>query len=167
MVNVFGTAGVDEFNYGVHIAETIGGILGQGAQSVSYMGRGEAGGKYSESYFVQYENGKSAVFNTFTGTWQPFVLTIMTTKTTHHFRMDSNRLYEALMCEICNYMEGKPNLLAGPDALLESVKVMLAATASRAQGGAPVSLDALTDAMPAYDGRAFCRSYGAAAGRLY
>lgn len=62
----------------------------------------------------------------------------MTTKTTHHFRMDSNRLYEALMCEICNYMEGKPNLLAGPDALLESVKVMLAATASRAQGGAPL-----------------------------
>lgn len=100
VVNVFGTAGVDEFNYGVHIAETIGGILGQGAQSVRYMGRGEAGGKYSESYFVQYENGKSAVFNTFTGTWQPFVLTIMTTKTTHHFRMDSNRLYEALMCEI-------------------------------------------------------------------
>ena len=167
VVNVFGTAGVDEFNYGVHIAEAIGGILGQGAQSVRYMGRGEAGGKYSESYFVQYENGKSAVFNTFTGTWQPFVLTIMTTKTTYHFRMDSNRLYEALMCEICNYMEGKPNLLAGPDALLESVKVMLAATASRAQGGAPVSLDALTDAMPAYDGRAFCRSYGAAAGRLY
>ena len=167
VVNVFGTAGVDEFNYGVHIAEAIGGILGQGAQSVRYMGRGEAGGKYSESYFVQYENGKSAVFNTFTGTWQPFVLTIMTTKTTHHFRMDSNRLYEALMCEICNYMEGKPNLLAGPDALLESVKVMLAATASRAQGGAPVALDALTDAMPAYDGRAFCRSYGAAAGRLY
>ena len=37
------------------------------------MGRGEAGGKYSESYFVQYENGKSAVFNTFTGTWQPDV----------------------------------------------------------------------------------------------
>ena len=91
----------------------------------------------------------------------------MTTKTPPHFRMDSNRLYEALMCEICNYMEGKPNLLAGPDALLESVKVMLAATASRAQGGAPVALDALTDAMPAYDGRAFCRSYGAAAGRLY
>ena len=61
VVNVFGTAGVDEFNYGVHIAEAIGGILGQGAQSVRYMGRGEAGGKYSESYFVQYENGKSAV----------------------------------------------------------------------------------------------------------
>ena len=67
----------------------------------------------------------------------------------------------------CSTPVSYTHLLAGPDALLESVKVMLAATASRAQGGAPVALDALTDAMPAYDGRAFCRSYGAAAGRLY
>lgn len=167
VVNVFGTAGVDEFNYGVHIAEAIGGILGTGAQSVRYMGKGEADGKYAESYFVQYQNGKSAIFNTFTGTWQPFVLTIMTTKTTHHFRMDSNRLYEALINEICDYMEGKPNRLASFEALLESVKVMLAAAASREQGGAPVALHELTDKMPAYDGRAFCESYGAAAGKLY
>ncbi len=166
-VTVFGTAGVDEFNYGVHIAEAIGGILGPGAESVRYMGRADANGKYAESYFVQYANGKSAVFNTFTGTWQPFVLTIMTTKTTHHFRMDSNRLYEALVHEICSYMEGKPNRLAPPEALLESVRVMLAAAASRAQGGAPVALRALTDDMPAYDGRAFWESYGASAGRLY
>lgn len=167
IVTVFGTAGVDEFNYGVHIAEAIGGILGSGAENVRYMGRGDAGGKYAESYFVQYKNGKSAIFNTFTGTWQPFVLTVMTTKTTHHFRMDSNRLYEALVHEICDYMEGKPNRLAAPDALLESVKVMLAAAASRARGGAPVALDALTDDMPAYDGRAFWQSYGASAGKLY
>lgn len=167
IVTVFGTAGVDEFNYGIHIAEAIGGILGPGAESVRYAGRADAGGKYAETYFVQYENGKSAVFNTFTGTWQPFVLTVMTTKTTHHFRMDSNRLYEALVGEICNYMEGRPNRLAPPEVLLESVKVMLAAAASRAGGGAPVALRALTDGMPAYDGRAFWESYGASAGRLY
>lgn len=167
VVTVFGTAGVDEFNYGIHIAEAIGGILGQGAQSVRWMGRGTAGDKYAESYFVQYANGKSAVFNTFTGTWQPFVLTIMTTKTTYHFRIDSNRLYEALVNEICNFAEGKPNLLAGPDALVESVKVMLAATASRAAGGRSVALAELTDDMPAYDGKTFWKGYGAAAGRLY
>ena len=45
-MNVFGTAGVDEFNYGVHFAEAIGGILGTGRnKSVPYMGRSEAGGK--------------------------------------------------------------------------------------------------------------------------
>ena len=70
IVQVFGTAGVDEFNYGIHIAECIGGILGDGARWVRYLGRGEAGGKYAESYYVQYAGGESAIFNTFTGTWQ-------------------------------------------------------------------------------------------------
>ena len=51
--------------------------------------------------------------------------------------------------------------------LLESVKVMLAASASRARDGESVALSALTDDMPAYNGRAFWESYSAAAGPLY
>lgn len=167
IVQVFGTAGVDEFNYGVHIAEAIGGILGDGAQWVQSLGRGQAGGKYSESYYVQYASGQSAMFNTFTGTWQPFVLTIMTTKTTYHFRMDSNRLYAALVEQICNYMEGKPHILAGPDTLLESVKVMLAAAESRALGGEKVALSQLREDGTCYDGKAFWKTYGAASGPMY
>lgn len=167
VVSVLGTAGVDEFNYGIHIVEAIGGVLGQGAQSVRWMGRGNAGGTYSESYFVQFQDGPSAVFNTFTGTWQPFVMTIMTTKSTYHFRMDSNRLYEALIHEICNFMEGKPSRMVDAGALLESVKVMLAATASRARSGETITLTDLTNEMPCYDGHAFWESYGAAAGKLY
>ncbi len=167
IVNVFGTAGVDEFNYGVHIAEAIDGILGGGAQSVKYMGRGETSGKYSESYFVKYADGKSGIFNTFTGVWQPFVLTIMTTKTTYQFKMDSSRLYEALVGEICDYMEGKESRLVDADALLTSVKVMLAATASRAANGAEIALCDLTDDMPLYDGKEFWDSYSAGAGKLY
>jgi len=167
IVNVFGTAGVDEFNYGIHIAEAIGGLMGTGVQWVKYMGRGEAAGKYSESYYMQFANGKSAIFNTFTGTWQPFVLTIMTTKTTYQFKMDSNRLYEALIEQICNYMEGKPGLMAGIGELLESVEVMLAAAASRARNGAPVQLSELTDSDPAYDGKKFWEGYAAASGPMY
>lgn len=166
IVNVFGTAGVDEFNYGVHIAECIGGILGTGARSVTYMGRGEAGGKYSESYYVQFD-GASAIFNTFTGAWQPFVLTIMTTKGTHHFQINSGRLYEALIEQICNYMEGKPHILADMGTLAESIRVMLAAAESRARGGVPVRLDELTEDGACYDGKKFCEGYGAAAGPMY
>lgn len=167
IVNVMGTAGVDEFNYGVHITEALGGLLGAGAQWVKYLGRGQAGGKYSESYYVQYANGKSAVYNTFTGTWQPFVLTVMTTKTTYAIQMDSNRLYAALIEQVANYMEGKPNLLAGPDALLESVEIMLAGAASRAADGAAVRLDELTENGPCYDGPAFKKGYAAASGPMY
>lgn len=167
IVQVFGTAGVDEFNYGVHIAECIGGILGDGAQWVRYLGRGQASGKYSESYYIQYAGGQSAIFNTFTGVWQPFVLTIMTTKTTYHFKIDSNRLYAALIEQICNYMEGKPSLMAPIQALSESVRVMLAAAQSRAQQGQVVALKDLTVNGASYDGKAFCESYGAAAGPMY
>ncbi len=167
IVSVFGTAGVDEFNYGVHIAEAIGGLIGSGAESVRYLGRGQAEGKYSESFYVQFANGKSAVYNTFTGTWQPFVMTIMTTKTTYQFKMDSSRLYEALVNEICNFMEKKPNLLVTVPELIESVKVMLAGTASRAKNGEPVRLDQLTEQDPSYDGKAFWDEYGAAAGPMY
>lgn len=167
IVQVFGTAGVDEFNYGVHIAECIGGILGTGAVSVRSLGRGEAGGKYAESYFVRFESGQSAIFNTFTGAWQPFVLTIMTTKTTYHFRLDSNRLYAALVEQLCNFMEGRPHRLATMDALAESVRIMLAAAASRARGGQEVALESLTEDAPCYDGKAFWRGYAAASGQMY
>lgn len=44
MVTVYGTAGVDEFNYGIHIVEAISGLMGQGAESVRYMGRADQGG---------------------------------------------------------------------------------------------------------------------------
>lgn len=167
IVSVFGTAGVDEFNYGIHIAEAIGGLLGGGAQWVRYLGRGQAGEKYSESYYVQFASGKSAIYNTFTGTWQPFVITVMTTKTTYQFKMDPNRLYAALMEQIADRMEGKPGLLVEPEALLESVRIMLAGTASRAKEGAIVRLDELTEEGPCYDGRAFCRGYAAASGPMY
>lgn len=166
IVNVFGTAGVDEFNYGVHIAECIGGLLGTGAKEVRYMGRGEAGGMYSESYYVRFD-GASAIFNTFTGAWQPFVITIMTTKTTYQFRIDSSRLYAALIEQICNYMEGKPHILADMNTLAESIRVMLAAAQSRAENGKTVALSDLTEDGACYDGKAFCAGYGSAAGPMY
>lgn len=166
IVQVFGTAGVDEFNYGIHIAEALGGLLGTGAKEVKYLGRGEADGKYSESYYVQFEHA-SALFNTFTGTWQPFAITVMTTKKTYQFTIDSSRLYAALVEQICNYMEGKPHILAGMDALSESVRIMLAAAQSRQESGRAVALSELREDGACYDGKKFCEGYGAAAGPMY
>lgn len=166
IVNVFGTAGVDEFNYGVHIAELIGGLLGTGAQEVKSLGMGQADGKYSESYYVQFPEA-SAMFNTFTGAWQPFVVTIMTTKTTYQFKVDSGKLYAALIEQICKYMEGKSHILADMNTLAESIKIMLAAAQSRAEGGKTVKISELTEDGACYDGKAFCAGYGAAAGPMY
>lgn len=167
IVTVMGTAGVDEFNYGIHIVEAIGALLGTGAQTVKYLGRGEAQGKYSEGYYVQYKNGKSAIFNTFTGVWQPFEIVIMTTKTSYNITLNSARLYEALITEIGNYMENKSSLLASTDALIESVQIMLAGTASRKNFGQEVALAQLKIDGPAYDGKAFWNEYSAASGQMY
>lgn len=167
IVHVYGTCGVDEFNYGIHIAEAIGGLLGKGAEWVSYQGKGSCGKLYCENYFVQYAGGKTAAFTTFTGVWQPFVLTIMTTKSTYQIKIDSNRLYDALMEQIADYMEGKENLMANMDALLESVKIMLAAAASRKAGGGAFRLEDLASGGPSYDGRAFWESYRDASGPMY
>lgn len=166
-VQLFGTSGVDEFNYGIHIVEAAGAILGTGAQWVKYLGRSCADGKYCESYYVQYANGKSFLYNTFTGIWQPFALTIMTTKTTHQFTVDSSRLYRALLEQICNYMENKPNLLVPVTDLLESVRIMLAGSASRSADGKPIFLSELTPCQPSFNGGRFWQTYAASAGSMY
>lgn len=167
IVQVYGTAGVDEFNYGIHIAEAIGGLLGQGAEAVRFTGRGQAAGSYSENYTVRFAGGQAAAFTTFTGAWQPFVITVMTTKSTYVLRLDSNRLYAALMEQIANRLEGKPTLMPDMEGLTESVKIMLAAAASRAQRGESVALTDLQADGPCYDGTAFWKAYGGAAGPLY
>ena len=166
-MQLFGTGGVDEFNYGIHIVEAAGALLGTGAEWVRYLGRSQADGKYCESYYVQFKNGKSFLYNTFTGIWQPFAITIMTTKTTHTFTIDSSRLYTALLEQICNYMENRPSLLVPASDLLESVKIMLAGSASRAAQGQAVALDALHPALPSYNGGRFLQGYAASAGAMY
>lgn len=167
IVSVQGTSGVDEFNYGIHIVEAIGGLMGRGAQSVQYMGRSDVGGQHTESFFIRYENGKSAIYTTLLGTWQPFGMLIITTKTTYTFQMDPMRLYDALIEQLANSMEGKPNLVADVGALTEAVKILLAGITSRASAGREVRLDALTEDGPSFDGRAFQKQYGAASGPMY
>lgn len=167
IVNVFGTVGVDEFNYGIHIAEAIGGLIGSGAESVRHAGRGETDGKICDTYHVRFSSGQSAVYNTFEGTWQPFVIVVMTTKNTYHFKMDSNKLYEALLEQICNYMEGKPHTMADTASLIESVEVMLAGLKSKTNGGQTCKLCELTTGDPSFNGGVFWEGYGKAASRFF
>lgn len=166
-VQLFGTCGVDEFNYGIHIVEAAGALLGTGAQWVKYLGRSGNDKKYCESYYVQYKNGESFLYNTFTGVWQPFTVTVMTTKNTWQFTIDSSHVYRELLDQICNYMERKPNLLVPVTVLLESVKIMLAGTASRAFGGKPVALSELNPNLPSFNGGRFWQEYAASATPMY
>lgn len=167
ILNIFGTSGVDEFNYSIHIAEIIGGLVGQGAVSNKFAGRSEAGGKKCETFLVRYANGITAVYNAFHGLWQPFEIVIMTTKGTFQFRIDTGRIYAALLDRICDYMEKGINSLAPVQAITESVKIMLAGRISRANGGAEVKLTDIPEDDPGYDGALFQSGYAAASGKIY
>ncbi|HZO86839.1 MAG TPA: Gfo/Idh/MocA family oxidoreductase [Chthonomonadaceae bacterium] len=167
ILNVYGTAGVDEFNYGIHIVEAIGGVMGTGAVSTQFVGSGEAEGKRAETFFVRFADGRTAVYTLCHGVWQPFEMVIMTTKSTFQFRMDTSKIYAALLDRICDFMETGQNRMAPVNALTESVKIMLAGRLSRERGGGEVRLADIPADDPGYDGADFARGYAAAASKLY
>ncbi|HNQ34538.1 MAG TPA: Gfo/Idh/MocA family oxidoreductase [bacterium] len=166
-LTVFGSVGVDEFNYAIHIVEAIGGLLGTGAVSCRFLGRVEAEGKKSETFLVRFGSGVTAFYNTCLGVGQPFEMTAVTTRTTHHFRVDASRIYGALLDRICDYLETGVNHLAPVAALTESVKIMLAGRLSRERGGAEVGLEEIPADDPGFDGTAFGAGYAAASRKIY
>lgn len=167
ILNIFGTAGVDEFNYGVHIVEAIGGLAGTGAESVKFTGRAAIDGKKCETFHIRYANGVTATYNTFQGLWQPFEMVIMTTKSTFQFRIDTGKIYGALLDRICDYMETGLNTLAPVPALTESVRIMLAGRLSRERDGAEIGVSDIPIDDPGYDGNAFEREYTKNAAKIY
>ncbi|MBI4976691.1 MAG: Gfo/Idh/MocA family oxidoreductase [Spirochaetes bacterium] len=167
VMNVFGTSGVDEFNYAVHIVEAFGGLLGTGAVSAQFAGRSSIGGKVCETFFVTFANGVTATYNTFSGTWQPFDVVIQTTKSTYHFRIDVSKIYAALLSRIIDFMKTGTNRLAPVPVITESVKIMLAARISRENGGRAVALADIPESDPGYSGALFEKEYAAAAKKMY
>jgi hypothetical protein len=167
ILNIFGTAGVDEFNYAVHIVEALGGLTATGAISCRFVGRSEMDEKICETFFVRFANGVTAFYNTFQGLWQPFEIVIMTSKSTYQFRVNTSKIYGALLDRICDYMETGKNKLAGVFELTESVKIMLAGRISREKNGIEVKIADIPKNDPGYDGSEFERKYAASAQKLY
>lgn len=167
ILNVFGTAGVDEFNYAVHIVEAIGGVLGTGAVSNQFVGGSAIEGKVCETYYTRFANGVTATYHTFQGTWQPFEFVIMTTKATFQFRVDTGRVYGALLDRICEFMETGKSAPAPVPALTESIKIMLAGRISREKDGGEIKLSEIPPNDPGFDGNRFAKDYAAASKKIY
>lgn len=167
ILGIFGTAGVDEFNYAVHVAEGLGGLLGTGALSAKFVGSSLADGKTHETYFARFQSGVTATFAVTHGVWQPFEFVITTTKSTFQFRVDTSKIYGALLDQICDAVEQNKKELVPMATLTESVKLMFAGRISREKGGVEVKLSEIPPGDPGFDGAAFARSYAAAAGKIY
>ncbi len=167
VVSVQISCGVDDFNYGCHTVEAIGALLGEGAKSVKYIGKCQTDDIYTESSFVQFNNNTGAIFTTATGHWLPFDVLIFTTKGAYPIRLDSSKLYDALIEQICNYMQNKENIIVNTNAIVESVKISLCMAASREKNGKQIALCELTQDMPSFNGTEFYKKYSNAAGKMY
>lgn len=72
--------------------------------------------------------------------------------------MDSMRLYDALIEQVANFMEGKNTLISDFGYVLESVKIMLAGTKSRSLNGKEIFLSELKENDPSFDGEKFWKN---------
>lgn len=167
IIALFGTAGVDEFNYAIHIVEALCQLAGAEPVSTNFAGRAERGKLVSETFLVRFANGITATYTTCHDNWQPFELIIMTTKSTFHLHIDTNKLYPALLERICHYLETGENTLAPVKEITWAIKVMLAGRISRNQGGGEIKLAELTKDDPGFDGDEFQRKYAKAAAKIY
>jgi len=158
VISVYGTTGVDEFNYGIHIMEGIHGFLGSGVYSVKFIDSTSVGGNLVEQYFVRWSNGKSVIYQTQTPEWQPFAITITTTKNIYSFQIDMTKIYKSLLDRICDFIE-KGKTMAKITDLTETIKIYLAGKKSKENGGKEVKLAELRMNDPGFDGYAFEKEY--------
>ena len=168
IVSIFGTCGVDEFNYSIHIVEIFTEIAGAKATSCRFDGYGVApDGHKVETYTLEFENGMIAQYHTYIGGWRPFHLTIMTTQGSYQIAIDSSKIYGALLREIDRELKNGKSNLADVETLINCSLVMLCGKKSRDQlSGKKVAIEELTE-EDAYDGYAFEKTYAANASKIY
>jgi len=156
ILSLFGSVGVDEFNYGIHVIESLDALIPKGAKCVRCIYSGAV-----ELYEVTYNNGVKAVYQLCTGIWRPTVIVATTTCGTYVIQPAVDKLYSSLLTAIFDSLE-KSAPFVPVEALTESIKIALAARSSREQGGLEVKLKDLTLDDPGYDGQTFEASYAQA-----
>lgn len=167
ILNIFGTSGVDEFNYGIHIVEAISALAETEPEYVKFTGRSELDGKECRTFFVGFKNGITAVYNLFIGVWHPFEIVVMTTRSTYQFRIDSSKVYYPMLDRICEYMKSGNNRFASVSQLADSVRIMLAGRISYKKNGVEVKISDIPADDPGYDGGQFELEYGRNAPEIY
>lgn len=160
IIHVSTMVGVDEFNYAIHSIESILGFLkGDSAVSCRYIGGGMVGDVPTGSYYVRFASGATACYHICLKGWQPSTALVMTNKTSFAYKLDVNKLYEAMLKHVCAWLEGKPNDLVSVTDMTMAVKIMLAGKKSKENGGAEVALADLCESDVGFDGYAFEEFY--------
>ncbi len=165
-VNV--AVGNDDFNYGIHALEAICAIIDSKPVSVKCAGVAEKDGIATYTYLFTFENGETACFNNSTKKSSAINILIITDKGADvSFTADTKIFYTCLMNQVCNYMEGKENILASVEEMLIPITMALACKLARASVGEEIRLDDPRLEDVSFDGYEFERGYSATAAKLF
>jgi len=160
IVHVTVMVGVDEFNYAIHAVESMLGFIGDvNPVSTRYIGTSVSGDVPCDSYYVLFENGVSACYHICKKGWQPSTALVMTNKTSYAYKIDTSKVYEAMLKQVCAYMAGKPNKMVSVKQMTDAIKIMLAGKKSMVNGGTTELITELKDGDPSFDGTAFEEFY--------
>jgi hypothetical protein len=158
IATIFAAAGVDEFNYGIHIMEGVHGLLDMGAYSTTYLGVSRNGNSPAEQYLVKWNNGVQVIYQVQLNVWQPFNFIITTDKNVHYVKIDTKQLYPAIIKRIEAFLkENEP--MASINALIETIKIYLAGKKSRELKGQEITLESLSIKDHGFDGYTFEKKY--------
>ena len=156
------TVGMDEFNYAIHAAEEILGIIESRPISCRYIGKAEKG-ECCETYFLRFECGATATIH---AVGKKYVLanTVIITNSTAGesditFTPLKETLYDPLIDRICTSVETGVNALATMEETVDGIKVLLAMRASRNAGGKEIMLSDPVLYDVKFDGYEFERGY--------
>ncbi len=168
ILSIFGTCGVDEFNYGIHIVEIFSELAGSKAVGCKFVGTGkETDGKKSEIYSIKYENGIRATYHSVIGAWHPFHITLMTTKGTVSFVINSGKIYMSLLKEIYNETVRGESRITDIDTLINCTEIMLCGKKSKESGNnSEICINDLCE-DDKFDGYRFEKEYGDKATTMY
>lgn len=145
---------VDEFSYGIHAFSLMWGICGPGAVSVRWLGA-----HVQNQYEITWLNGRRGIVTVGeTPGYLPVHATVLTSKKVVQLQPDPKRMYQALLEHELPILEGRA---VPPDVeeLLEPELAAIAGLTSKRSRGGPVTLAALSDEHPGFDGAAFGRKY--------
>ncbi len=165
ILNVYGTVGVDDFNYAIHIVEALMQVVGRRPLSCQFISSASPAGILCDNYSIRFQNDVTAEYTVITGIWQPWVLVITTTKGVWHFKVDHTKVYDALLDNICDQVQYGRSSLVAVEEMVDAIKILLACKCSKLNNSIEVSIDELPREIR-FDGTEFARQYAAAAAPL-
>ena len=167
VVSVYVESGVDEFNYSVHAGEILSELAGSRAVSCKFVGATERAGAKCEIFNVRFENGVIGTYCTYLSAHRPFNVSVITTKGSHCYTIDSSKIYMALLTRVSEMLKTGEKTTADVEQILNVSEFMLCGKRSRDfENGREVKIEELHE-DDAFDGFAFSERYGSRAGVIY